>query len=458
MSKQLKIAVTGASGFVGSALVKNLSEKYHVICLGRKRPKVNSVNNTEWRECDLLKQNSTLNALKEVDIAYFLVHSMMPSAKLTQANFQDLDALTALNFADAAKKNNIKQIIYLAGLIPEEEKISEHLASRLEVERILKSSGVPVTVLRAGLIVGASGSSAQILFRLVKRLPVMICPRWMRIKTQPIDLEDAIKLLSFCVDNPVTQNQVFDIGGPRVLSYQEMVEKTGESLGKKRYFMPFPYFTTSLSSLWVSLVTGAPMALVKPLIQSLNNETTARDNRLAGLAQIEMKPFETSLKELNAKYQEVRKVVPRAFQKSSGEKMNVTSIQRLPLRNNHTAEWVGKFYFRWLRNFLPVFRVQTSLGNMVQIYLTPFQYPLLTFEYDSLTSTRDHVCYRITGGSLTTAPHEGYLDFVKIPNEDSVLAVIHDFIPRMPWRLYKLTQARVHLLVMNAFSRSLARK
>lgn len=458
MSKKLKVAITGASGFVGSALAKKLKNEYEVICLGRKKPLATaSGDGVQWRECDLLKMSSTEYALEGVDIAFFLVHSMMPSARLTQASFQDLDALTALNFATAAKNNNIKQIIYLTGIVPTEEKISKHLASRLEVENILKSSGVPVTALRAGLIVGAQGSSAQILFRLVKRLPVMICPKWMRIYTQPIDLEDVLYLLNYCIDNPKTKNQFFDIGGPDVLSYQQMVEMTAESLGKKRYFIPFPYFTTNLSSLWVSLVTGAPMALVKPLVQSLNNKTTAADNRLVKLSGLTSKPFQQSLRELNAEYKEVRKIVPRAFQKNKSKVSNVTSVQRIPLRNKRSAEWVGRFYFRWIKRFVPFLRVSISAGKHIQMFLTPFKEPLLVFEYDSILSSKNHVCYGIKGGKLADMTLQGYLDFVRIPDEPSVLAVIHDFTPRLSWWAYKWSQALVHLWVMKSFSRVLER-
>jgi uncharacterized protein YbjT (DUF2867 family) len=459
----LTVAISGARGFVGSRLASVLAPRARVIGLTRGRSVQHAegpVN--EWRRCDLFSYEDAYAALESVDVAFYLVHAMMPSARLTQARFEDLDALSADNFARAAKARGVRQIVYLGGLIPEGVRLSSHLESRREVERVLAAPGVPLTVLRAGLVVGATGSSFQMMTRLVRRLPVMICPAWMRMRTQPIDLDDVVQLLSFCVDREQTFGQTYDIGGPEVMSYQQMVEATARALGKERKLVPIGLLSTGLSCLWVSLVTGAPRALVRPLIDSLNHETVARDRRLQELAGVPGKTFAESLTTaLGAQQRErsPKRERPRAFVGEQRESASdARSVQRLPLPPGFDAERVAREYEDWLVRFLPILRARRTSEHVVTFHLAPLAWwPLLVLAYSPTASTEHRALLYVAGGALARPYDRGRLEFTRVPDRAEVLAAVHDFHPRLPWWLYLATQALVHRWVMYAFGRHLER-
>jgi len=193
------VVIAGATGFVGRHLGRRLRERAHVIGLSRVTPRQAGDAADAWRACDLLGLRNTERALEGAEYAYYLVHSMMPSARLTQGSFWDFDLIVADNFARAAQRAGVKQIIYLGGIVPGREVLSHHLTSRFEVERALQAYGVPVTTLRAGLVVGAEGSSFLAMARTLERLPVVFCPPWADTLSHPVALEDAVTLLAFCL-------------------------------------------------------------------------------------------------------------------------------------------------------------------------------------------------------------------------------------------------------------------
>ncbi|MEZ4750454.1 MAG: NAD-dependent epimerase/dehydratase family protein [Bdellovibrionota bacterium] len=240
-----KIAIAGASGFVGRALAESLSREAFVIGLSRNAPSRPGEGCKEWRKADFLSLLEAEKALEGVETAFYLIHSMMPSAHLTQGRFQDFDLIAADNFARSAKANGVKQIIYLGGLIPENEELSAHLSSRLEVGEALAAYGTPVTTLRAGMVIGRDGSSFVMVRRLVERLPVMLCPHWTRVKTQPIALRDIVGLLRFCAGNEKTFGESYDVGGPDVLTYEEMMREIGEAIGRHPILFRSPFLRQS---------------------------------------------------------------------------------------------------------------------------------------------------------------------------------------------------------------------
>ena len=268
---KLRIVIAGASGFIGRALIQQIKSEYSLIALSRQK---STIENVEFRQCDLFSLRDSEEGLRGADVGIYLVHSMLPSARLTQGEFQDFDLLAADNFARAAKKNGLKQIIYLGGLVPHcpPEEMSPHLRSRQEVEEVVRSHGVPVTVLRTGLIMGPDGSSFQMLYRLIQRLPAMILPAWTRTQTVAVSLSDVIRSIQFCLGRSEVMDKTFDLGMWEFLNYRELLLQTALKFKGNPKLLSVPFFSIGLSRLWVRLVTGASMALVKPLLESLKHE------------------------------------------------------------------------------------------------------------------------------------------------------------------------------------------
>ncbi len=458
---QLTVAISGARGFVGGRLAQELSARSdgpRIVGLSRSLPSRPDPHVAEWRRCDLFNYEDAYAALEGVDVAFYLVHAMMPSARLTRGRFEDLDVISADNFARAAYARGVRQIVYLGGLIPDVPHLSRHLESRREVEHVLSAHGVPVTALRAGMVVGRNGSSFSMLFRLVQRLPVMLCPAWMRMRTQPIDLEDVVRLLAFCVDRPDTFGQVFDIGGPDVMTYQDMVEATARALHKRRLMIPFRHFSTRLSCLWVSLVTGAPRALVRPLVDSLNHETIAHERVLQQRAHVVGRSFATSLKEAIEAGPGEQPVAYRGWRGNA--EPTARSVQRLHLPQGWDAERVAREYLEWLVRALPILRVRKDKPLRVSFHLWTLTLPLLLLELAPAASTPERALFYVRGGALAHprgTRGSGRLEFLLVSGKPEVLAAVHDFHPRLPWWLYVVSHALVHELVMWAFGRHLAR-
>lgn len=455
-ARRPRVVVAGASGFVGRALLPSLRERWEVVALGRRVADGEQRDGVLWRRCDLFALREVERALEGAAAGVYLVHSMLPSARLTQGRFEDLDLVLADNFGRAAAAAGLERIVYLGGLVPEGQALSRHLRSRLEVERALGAHGVPVTALRAGLVVGAGGSSLRILVKLVERLPVMLCPRWTRSPTQPIDADDVVALLCRALEDPEARGRVCEVGGPDVMSYRELMAETARVLGLRRFFLPVPFFSPGLSRLWVSLVTGTPRALVAPLIQSLRHPMVARSLWLQELAGRVGKPFEVSLR------QALSAPAPRPMALRAAphpEVPTVRSVQRLPLPPGYDAIRVAHAYASWLPRFLrPLLQVAFD-GSHCRFGLRGLRRPLLELTLERERSTPDRAVFQVSGGLLVGAPAEraGRLEFRITPDGRHVLAGVHDFRPRLPWWLYRIGQAPFHRFVMWGFGRRLAR-
>ena len=464
------VAIAGASGFVGTALREALAADYHIVGLTRSRARAGQHDPddpTEWRHCDLFSLLDLEQALDGVDLAIYLVHSMLPSARLTQGTFADLDLLLADNFARAAAHHGLRQIVYLSGLLPDDrDDLSPHLESRYEVEQTLAARSVPVTTLRAGLVVGPGGSSLRILVNLVRRLPAMILPRWTRSDTQPVALDDIVRAFRFCLANPATYGGTYDIGGPDVLSYREMMVQAAEVMGRDRAMVGVPVLTPNLSKLWVSVVSGSPQDLAGPLIESLRHDMVARDNPVQAHLAPEALPFREALK---AAIDDDGRMLPspRKPLRSTDDddlraERHVRSVQRLALPHGRDAEWAAQEYLDWLPRFsrtLVRVRVDDEGPQRIARFFAPLaRRPLLELTHVPDRSSPDRSLFHVTGGLLAArTKHPGRLEFRAVLDNRYLLAAIHDFTPRLPWMIYRFTQALAHLFVMHRFGRHLER-
>ncbi len=456
--KKLTVAVAGATGFVGTALLPKLAEKFRVVALTRGKVRESSDSDIEWRQCDLFSLLETEKALEGVDVAIYLIHSMLPSAELSQGNFQDFDLLVADNFSRAAAQRKIEQIIYLGGMFPQGETLSTHLKSRKEVETALGSGTAALTVFRAAMIMGKEGSSATIVLRLVKRLPLMICPSWTETESQPIDLLDAADSLVAVVGEKNSYTVDYDLAGANSLTYREMMEQSAEVMGLKRYIFGVPVSSLFLSSLWLKLVTGAPRSLSAPLVASLKHRMVAREGKAFKISGKKFLTYQESLTRiLKAKSEEVN--TPRAFVLPDDERRarTVRSVQRLKLPVGASAGYVAQEYVDWLPKFLsPLLKVEVKDG-VINFKLPVLGLSLLQLDYSNERSVDDRQLFYIVGGRLAANSDKDRVEFRETYDKKNILVAVHDFEPALPWYVYKYTQAILHAWIMKKFGQHLRR-
>ncbi|MGW8224467.1 MAG: SDR family oxidoreductase [Anaerolineales bacterium] len=277
IDKQQSVLVTGATGYVGGRLVPALLESgYRVRVLVRDAARLEGrswLHRVEVSVGDVFKPETLEAALRNVDVAYYMIHSMMDSK-----DFHQRDVIAARNFGEAAREADLKRIIYLGGLGEPEADLSQHLRSRQQTGEVLRESGVPVTEFRAAIIVGSGSISFEMIRYLTERLPVMICPQWVYTKVQPIGINDVLAYLVKAIDHPESAGKIIEIGGKEVLTYGEMMTEYANVRGLKRRLIPVPVLTPRLSSHWVNWITPIPSKIAQPLIEGLRNEVITHDN------------------------------------------------------------------------------------------------------------------------------------------------------------------------------------
>lgn len=286
MEQRGTVAVLGATGYIGGRLVAALLARgWRVRAVGRNPEKLRcrpfaSHPNVELAQADALDQPMLTEALRGCRAAYYLVHSMYPGVK----NFEDRDKRAALIMRDAARDAGLERIIYLGGLGDPDKSLSDHLKSRMEVGEILSGGPVPLTWLRAAMIIGSGSASFEILRYLVDRLPLMITPAWVKSLCQPIAVTNVLEYLIGCLERPATSGRTLDIGGPDIVSYRELFDIYARVAGlRPRIIIPVPVLTPRLSSYWIQMVTPVPSSLSRPLAEGLRNKVVCGENSIREL-------------------------------------------------------------------------------------------------------------------------------------------------------------------------------
>jgi uncharacterized protein YbjT (DUF2867 family) len=291
----LRILVSGATGYVGGRLIKRLLEKgFTVRVLARDRRRLQGrswLESVEVVEGDVLVPETIPAAMQSIDVAFYLIHSMS-----NHGDFLNRDIQAAENFSRTARQAGVQRIIYLGGLGEASNELSEHLRSRQLTGEALRNAGVPVTEFRAAVIVGSGSISFEMIRYLTERVPVMVCPRWVYTRIQPIGIDDVLEYLVQTLFIPESAGRIIEIGGADVLTYGEMMLGYAKARGLKRYLLPVPILTPRLSSYWVHLVTPIPASIAKPLIEGLRNEVIVHSDLATNLfPDIHPMNYQTSL-------------------------------------------------------------------------------------------------------------------------------------------------------------------
>ncbi|WP_299236818.1 NAD(P)H-binding protein [Natronomonas sp.] len=288
----MRVLVVGATGFVGARLVRSLvAEGHDVVAFSRSASETTFPDGVEPFEGDLGDPASLEGLCAGVDVAYYLIHS------LTAKDFADRDRRYAARFRDIATGAGVDRVIYLSGISGDETDLSEHLASRREVESVLESGSFDLTVLRAAVIIGAESASFRIVNDLTDRLPVMVVPTWIQTPCQPIGIEDVIAYLVRLLGTEETRGRTYDIGGPSVHSYESLLRMTAEIKGRRVFILPVPVMTPGLSSHWLRLTTDVQYAIARPLAESMRHPVTVDPDRdIQGAVPIDRTPVREAIR------------------------------------------------------------------------------------------------------------------------------------------------------------------
>jgi nucleoside-diphosphate-sugar epimerase len=464
-----KVVVAGAGGSIGTAVSRNLAGEYDIIALVGSQDRVPEMETgpyLSWRSCEPFSRQDVEKAIAGCDYIIYLVHTRVPTARLDQAECENMDLLIADNVARAASLKGIKQIIYLSSLIPKVNILSEFLQRRNEVIEALSNYGTPLTVLRAGLVVAPGSNSVRLLANIATRLPIVLIPHWADKRRQPIAVIDVIRAIRFCLGNQKTYGEDYDIGGPRVLTFRDMLQRAATYLKKKHIAINVPFFPTRLYAWYLHLLDRhAHPALIKLTVEALRHDLVVRDNPLQQfVAKNSVMPREMIdpyLKKWGRIPPNPRQPFQERYMADLRSKSNVRSIQRLVLQQGRNATWVADTFFQWLPHFArPFVLCEVDETGTCRIFSRFPKLHLLTLALQQKHSSPDRRMYFITGGLLARGHEElqPRFEFRDVLGGRYTIAAIHDFRPQLPWGLYILTQAAIHRIAMRAFQKYMTRK
>ena len=356
-SKPYSILVTGATGFVGNRLISALLEKgYKVKAISRRN--LPSKENVKFVQADAFDVQSLVNAMKGTEVVFYLLHSMEDNISAWR-NFAEREKFQAENFLRAAEEAGVKRIIYLGGLVSESISLSPHMASRKKVGEILASGKIPVTELRASIIIGSGGGSYAMLRYLAERLRVMVCPKWVKSLAQPIAVDDVVKYLVGCMENSTTAGEIFEIGGPDKMTYEKLMRVYAKFIKKNIFIIQIPFLTTRLSSYWVDLITPVKASLARPLVDSLVHDTVVTDDKITKIIPFERK---TVIESIEIATKEMAASPPETDAKT--EKTGFKINQKILLMTFIGFAICGTSYY-WLDDRADVYSLGWILGSVI---------------------------------------------------------------------------------------------
>jgi uncharacterized protein YbjT (DUF2867 family) len=356
-SSPFSIMVTGATGFIGSRLVSFLSSNNYTVT-GLSRKKLSSTPNVKYVQVDVFNNDELVESMQGIDIAYYLLHSMEGNKSEWQ-EFANREKVQAQNFLKAATKAGVKRIIYMGGLVNDSLELSPHMKSRKDVGDILRSGSIPVTEFRASLIIGAQGGSYAMLRYLVERLPVMICPSWVKSLAQPIAVDDVVFYLAECLSKPETVGEIFEIGGPDKITYEELMRIYSAYLNRNLFVLQIPFLTTRLSSYWVDLITPVKASLARPLIDSLVHDTVVTDDKITKIIPIQLKSVREAI-DIATKEMNSSPPISKVKEEKTGFKINQKLIQISLL----ALAVIGTSYY-WLDDRSDVYQPLWLIGSFL---------------------------------------------------------------------------------------------
>jgi nucleoside-diphosphate-sugar epimerase len=464
-----RVAVVGASGSIGLAVCEALAGDYEVVALTRFESPAAAFGDgppIDWRQCDLFARSRVEADLADCDVAIHLVHTRLPSARLDQAVCADMDLIIADNVARAARRQGIRQIICLRGLVPEGELPPPLAARRDEVVDTLAAYGTPVTVLRASLVVAPGSSSVNLIASAVDGAGIVPVPAWAAARKQPIALADVIRAVRLCIERPTLAGRSYDLGGPRVTDWRGILERAAGLLGQEPRFVALPWCPRRVYAWWLRRRSPkSHPALVRLLVEDLGYDSVAKDNALQSLIEPDASLPEAAIAPYLADGQRSRLANPRsalrpAYEAELRSARKVRSIQRMRLPQGRDASWLADHYFEWLGKIMrPFVACEVDESGTCDVVIRWPRIKLLQLSFRPDHSTPDRRMYFITGGVLADRERNnlGRMEFHDVLDGRFCIVAIHEFAPALPWNFYHFTQAVAHGFVMGLFQRHMNR-
>jgi uncharacterized protein YbjT (DUF2867 family) len=356
-TKPYDVLVTGASGFIGKKLLNQLTNSGFTVT-AMSRSKFPDTEKVKRVQADAFDVDSLIKATEGIETAFYLLHSMEGSKK-EWAEFANREKQQAQNFLQAATKSGVKRIIYLGGLVNEGLELSKHMRSRHDVGKILASGDIPVTELRASVIVGAEGGSYAMLRYLVERLPFMVCPKWVKSQTQPIAVENVVDYLVGAMKNSETAGKILEIGGPDIMTYEQLMRLYSSILNRNLTIIQIPFLTPRLSSYWIDLVTPVKASLARPLVDSLVHDSVVKDKTGQKMIPVQLEHMTQAIQTAREEAKSFNSI-----SKSEGEKTSYKMNQKILLITLCAMAFIGTTYY-WLDDRTDVWEIPWLIGSLI---------------------------------------------------------------------------------------------